>query len=159
MLVSFLFLYILSLSIPYQVNGNDSADKDILKGKKVALLGVELHGNLGDEMETTPLQRKLVEWGVIIHGFASEYLPDRLRIDRRQTRPYIGMERVVSDVPRKNRTYWKDYDAFIVAPGPSTYYHLPCQGQIPSIWFGLSLGWHSEHTYKKQKHCLPLVSI
>jgi hypothetical protein len=53
----------------------------LILGKRVALLQVHLEGNVGDQMETIPLLKKLKEWGVAVDCYLSIWMPEDKRLD------------------------------------------------------------------------------
>jgi hypothetical protein len=107
---------------------SDDSEIGIMTGKTIAIVGMLIHGNLGDEMETLSLPKKLKKWGCTVHGYMNDQVrvPTAKRVDRKMTRHVEYLDRVIyHDVDYKNKTLWKQYDAIIVAPGPSSLYAIP----------------------------------
>lgn len=146
-----------------QLASSDSQSNDGLQGKKVAVFGAHLNGNLGDIMETTPMLIKLKEWGLFIDIYSASYLALALRIDPKLTHIFQYVDAIFSELPSKHVQFYSKYDVFIVAPGPSPHHKdtLPCVGTIPQVWFGMSLvgDRNGVWMYSKVKQCLALVTL
>ena len=97
-------------------NSGNGVDTCNLIGVKVLLLETHLEGNLGDEMETTPLLQYLHNCGVHITVALSEWLPLDSRIHSRTSREQM----YVHEISTQDYSTYKvnEYHAVIVAPGP-----------------------------------------
>ena len=92
---------------------------DIAKGKTVALLQVHFEGNVGDQMETIPLLRKLKEWGVVVDCYLSVWMPLKKRLD---PAVHERVKDLVRNIYPEGVQYDHDlrdrnYDLLIVTPG------------------------------------------
>lgn len=153
---------------------------DIAKGKTIALLQVHFEGNVGDQMETIPLLRKLKEWGAVVDCYLSVWMPLKKRLDP-------GVHERVKDLVRniypEGVQYDHDlrdrsYDLLIVTPGPTVNEVAHCvtaTRQLPSlnwatgtgerpknismVWFGVTITGWAERTYEKQKYCTKLIAV
>ena len=70
-----------SEDISHRLLRSSRSQRDIAKGKTVALLQVHFEGNVGDQMETIPLLKKLYEWGVVVDCYLSVWMPLEKRLD------------------------------------------------------------------------------
>ena len=100
-----------------------------LTGVKVLLLEIHLEGNLGDEMETTPLLQYLYNCGVHITVVLSEWLETDKRVHpSRTSREHMYIHKILySSKERQQQHHHQQtsrlfdttqYHAIIVAPGP-----------------------------------------
>ena len=143
------------------------------RGKRAAILAIHMEGNLGDLMETTPLLRRLSEWGVHVdcylsywQGHGDSNLDKRLN---RQVMKYLSS--YIDNVYYKEEDFQmtaignRNYDVTIVAPGPAVneYKHCLKDGKRPGynvtmVWFGNGVLTRDEGIYQEEKSCLRLVA-
>jgi hypothetical protein len=89
-----------------------------LEGTKVLLLDVHLEGNLGDEMETTPLLKELKRCGIHITAVLSGWLEGRdQQLGFHSVREH-GMVDSLQSPGNYERFIRSEYHAVILAPGP-----------------------------------------
>ena len=95
------------------------SQKDIAKGKTVALLQVHFEGNVGDQMETIPLLRKLKEWGVVVDCYLSVWMPLKKRLDPAVHERVKDLVRNIypEGVQYDHELRDRNYDLLIVTPG------------------------------------------
>ena len=143
--------------------GHDGARSD----KKVAIFGVHFEGNLGDLMETTPLVERLHEWGVEIDCYLSMFRGGLGKMDKKIKR---GVGRYCSNFfttkVRRSEVSKRNYDAVIIAPGPTVDHFKYCFDDFRSpghnismVWFGVSVATRDQVTFERQQSCLRLISI
>lgn len=86
-----------------------------LVGTKVLVLGIHLYGNLGDEMETTPMLQELKKCGILTTGVLGVWSPPDLGVP--SVREHGLFERIITvdDEEFLKQDY---YHAVIFAPGP-----------------------------------------
>jgi len=115
--------YPASFSIPLSSNFAPvtlPADCHGLPGTNVLLLEVHLEGNLGDEMETTPLLKELKRCGIHITAVLSRWLerPEQ-RVGAASVREHELLDAILSPPAVENLAVSSgDYHAVILAPGP-----------------------------------------
>ena len=140
------------------------------KGKKVALFQVHFEGNVGDQMETIPLLRKLWEWGAEVDCYLSVWLPidDRLSpLVKEKVVPYVN--NIYTQIPFTSTLIERDYDIAIIAPGPTVNELNFCFGpkdddgvvlhNVSMVYFGVSIGsTRIASTYERHKYCLKLIA-
>ena len=153
---------------------------DVAKGKTVALLQVHFEGNVGDQMETIPLLRKLKEWGVVVDCYLSVWMPLKKRLD---PNVHARVKDLVRNIYPEGVQYDHDlrdrnYDLLIVTPGPTVNEVAHCitaTRQLPNlnwatgtderpknismVWFGVTITGWAERTYEKQKYCTKLIAV
>lgn len=90
-----------------------------LAGMKVLLLDVHLEGNLGDEMETTPLLQELKRCNIHITAVLSRWLerPEQ-RIGSGSAREHALIDVILHSSSLEYHLSMKDYQAVLLAPGP-----------------------------------------
>ena len=144
-----------------------------LKGKKAAVLAVHMEGNLGDLMETTPLLRRLREWGVQVDCYLSYWQgQDEENIDKRLN-PQVAkfLSSYIDNIYYRAEDFQatvignRNYDVTIIAPGPAVNEHKHClkDGRRPGynvtmVWFGTGVLGRDEPIYQEEKSCLRLVA-
>mmetsp|Transcript_28296 Transcript_28296/g.32543 ORF Transcript_28296/g.32543 Transcript_28296/m.32543 type:complete len:388 (-) Transcript_28296:438-1601(-) len=101
-----------SLLIPVESSNPISRLKDI----KVLLLHVHLEGNLGDELETTPLLKHLHKQGAHVTAALSKWKKGEAQLHPKNSREYELVDVLATGMYRNYQP--KHYDAIIVAPGP-----------------------------------------
>jgi hypothetical protein len=114
-----------------------------LQGIRILLLDVHFEGNLGDEMETTPLLQHLFDCGAHITAALSEWRPatSTQKVHPRTAREHmlvhkiISREKYYSTIHNDNHN---DFDAVILAPGP----WKPClqKSQWPHLMIDIYFG-------------------
>lgn len=101
-----------------------------LAGVRAMLLDVHLEGNLGDEMETTPLLQELKRCNVSVTAVLSQWLKGKEnQLGFRSVREHALIDTVIPSPPgnsydRIMEEVAKDHDAVILAPGPWMICHL-----------------------------------
>ena len=140
------------------------------KGKRVALFQVHFEGNVGDQMETIPLLRKLWEWGAEVDCYLSVWLPLEKRLSplvKEKVIPYVS--NIYTEIPYTSTLIERDYDIAIIAPGPTVNELNYCFGpkneegeilhNVSMVYFGISIGsTRIAYTYERHKYCLKLVA-
>lgn len=135
--------------------------------KKVAIFGVHFEGNLGDLMETTPLVERLHEWGVEIDCYLSMFRGGMGKIDKKIKRG-VGRycNNFFTEKTRRSEVSQRNYDAVIIAPGPTVDHFKYCFDDfrapghnISMVWFGVSVASRDQLTFERQQSCLRLITI
>ena len=120
-MASLCFILLMVLTVVVIVVGDDST-KALVKGKRIALFQVHFEGNIGDQMETIPLLRKLKEWGVEVDCYLSIWMPLEKRLN---SDVHKRIEKYVSNIYAEGIPYTsvlveRGYDLAIMAPGHGT---------------------------------------
>ena len=145
------------------VNSGNGARSD----KKVAIFGVHFEGNLGDLMETTPLVERLNEWGVEIDCYLSMFRGGMGKIDKK-IKHGVGKycSNFFMEKTRRSEVSQRNYDAIIIAPGPTVDHFKYCfeDPRVPGhnismVWFGVSVATRDQVTFERQQSCLKLITI
>lgn len=136
-------------------------------GKRAALFGVQFEGNLGDVMETTPLLMRLSEWGVEVDCYLGGHIQSVTNLDSK-IKQGVGKfcKKFYPSQFLRYEVRDRDYDAIIVAPGP-TVNHLQCcfedkdspHENITTIWFGVGVSERDDVVLTKQLNCLEFVAL
>lgn len=142
-----------SLPIPISIfqqqpNKNASACNNLnldLQGIRILLLDVHFEGNLGDEMETTPLLQHLFDCGAHITAALSEWRPltSTQKVHPRTAREHMLVHKIISrekyySTFHNDNDNHNDFDAVILAPGP----WKPCllKSQWPHLMIDIYFG-------------------
>ena len=118
-------------------------------------------------METTPLVERLHEWGVEIDCYLSMFRGGLGKMDKKIKR---GVGRYCSNFfttkVRRSEVSKRNYDAVIIAPGPTVDHFKYCFDDFRSpghnismVWFGVSVATRDQVTFERQQSCLRLISI
>ena len=93
------------------------------KSPRVALLNAHMEGNLGDEYETTPLLRKLADWGAEVDVYSAKWLdPSKQLNDHTKENELIWVHKFyTSDQWQKGKLPGGVYDMLLCAPGPTMH--------------------------------------
>jgi len=99
-----------------------------LSGLRVLAINVHFEGNLGDEMETTPLFHFLRQCNAHVTAQLSDWL--RGKLDPNSSRNAALVDKILLPSDKVNRS---DFDVVISAPGPTL------NNKSPDIVFGASI--------------------
>lgn len=111
--------------------------KSPVAGKRVALLQVHLEGNVGDQMETIPLIKKLYDWGVFVDCYLSGWMP----LERRQDPTVVERVKPFVNAIYPNGVQFdhdirdKNYDLLVVTPGPTVNELMHCISKVCTLNF------------------------
>merc|ERR1711988_1992674 len=82
---------------PYSADKEDSiGDCDGLAGMRVLLTKVHMEGNLGDELETTPLLKELKRCKIVTISVLSYWIGHPDRLSARSVREHSLMDEIIS---------------------------------------------------------------
>ncbi|CAF2080939.1 unnamed protein product, partial [Rotaria magnacalcarata] len=105
---------------------------------KVLVVIVYAYGNLGDEMETTPLLRQIAAWQPAL--FDVQVMDKSGSFDGSGIRMFSGVDNVYFSI---NLINISNYNAIIHAPGPrlsdSAIMHAACNSRVPVFIFAITL--------------------
>jgi hypothetical protein len=120
-----------------------------LAGSTVLFLNVHLEGNLGDEMETTPV---LYDWhrcGVDVTVALSDWKPLPWKVHARTTRE----QEMVARMSSQNYSLYSpsDYDLIVLAPGPWKLCELQQRWPYPRVDVMLGGSFMSDSSCQEQQ--------
>lgn len=133
----------------YDEDGDTADDHDCygLEGMRVLLSQVHLEGNLGDELETTPLLQELKRCKIVTIALLSNWITHPNRVSGRSVREHHLIDEIISLTTEGSalstvaEVYPNlKYDAIIYAPGPGGFRYKDKKNSIPvDIHFGDSI--------------------
>ena len=131
-------------------------------GMRAAVFQVHMEGNLGDEMETTPLLKQLKDWGMSVDAYSSAWMQEtQKKVESRLVRPFKYIDHFYKDIPFDSVVASNDYDILILSPGPVAAEVSHCIKTEKMVWFGItaSASGPVREDFNKVADCLTFVAL